>query len=152
MQDAFVTMLALLNGKIQEQQDTISELRSDVEHKESIIDDLKEDYRILDSRYSSLLQDREHYATSYERASRMLSEAQDRIVKLEQQLRAYHVQDPALQSKAESLMVERHKEFRLAEGAINKIGAIKEVRLITGWGLKESKDFVEAWFAKYPAA
>ena len=30
-------------------------------------------------------------------------------------------------------------------GSIGKIQAIKEVRTITGWGLKESKDEVDSW-------
>lgn len=34
--------------------------------------------------------------------------------------------------------------FRRGEGGyLNKIGMIKEVRTVTGWGLKDSKDFVE---------
>jgi len=34
--------------------------------------------------------------------------------------------------------------FRRGEnGYLNKIGMIKEVRTLTGWGLKDAKDFVE---------
>jgi hypothetical protein len=33
---------------------------------------------------------------------------------------------------------------RESNGYLNKIGMIKEVRTLTGWGLKDSKDFVEA--------
>ena len=35
--------------------------------------------------------------------------------------------------------------FRRGEnGYLNKIGMIKEVRTLTGWGLKDAKDFIEA--------
>ena len=33
---------------------------------------------------------------------------------------------------------------RNSGGYLNKIAMIKEVRALTGWGLKDSKDFVEA--------
>jgi len=52
---------------------------------------------------------------------------------------------PAIAAAAPAAVVEEKTEFTvvlLAAGA-NKIGAIKEVRAITGLGLKEAKDLVE---------
>ena len=44
---------------------------------------------------------------------------------------------------ATTVLVKRGFEFVNA----HKIPAIKDVRALTGWGLKEAKDFVEAWVA-----
>lgn len=51
----------------------------------------------------------------------------------------------AAMSGAAGAVVEEKTEFNvvLAEIGANKIGVIKEIRAITGLGLKEAKDFVE---------
>ena len=52
---------------------------------------------------------------------------------------------PAAAAAAPAAAVEEKTEFTvvLLEAGANKIGAIKEVRAITGLGLKEAKDLVE---------
>jgi len=52
---------------------------------------------------------------------------------------------PAAAAAAPAAAAEEKTEFTvmLLEAGANKIGAIKEVRAITGLGLKESKDLVE---------
>ena len=52
---------------------------------------------------------------------------------------------PAVAAAAPAAAVEEKTEFTvvLLEAGANKIGAIKEVRAITGLGLKEAKDLVE---------
>src|SRR5579883_353861 len=52
---------------------------------------------------------------------------------------------PAAGAAAPAAAAEEKTEFNviLVEGGANKIGAIKEVRAITGLGLKEAKDLVE---------
>jgi large subunit ribosomal protein L7/L12 len=52
---------------------------------------------------------------------------------------------PAAGAAAAAAPVEEKTEFTvvLVEAGANKIGAIKEVRAITGLGLKEAKDLVE---------
>ena len=52
---------------------------------------------------------------------------------------------PAAGAAAAAAPAEEKTEFTvvLVEGGANKIGAIKEVRAITGLGLKEAKDLVE---------
>jgi large subunit ribosomal protein L7/L12 len=52
---------------------------------------------------------------------------------------------PAAGGAAPAAAAEEKTEFNviLLEGGANKIGAIKEVRAITGLGLKEAKDLVE---------
>ena len=53
--------------------------------------------------------------------------------------------DPAMAPMAAGPAPEEQTEFTvvLAEAGANKIGVIKEVRAITGLGLKEAKDLVE---------
>ncbi|HVW21838.1 MAG TPA: 50S ribosomal protein L7/L12 [Opitutaceae bacterium] len=52
---------------------------------------------------------------------------------------------PAAAGAAPAAAAEEKTEFNvvLVDGGANKIGAIKEVRAITGLGLKEAKDLVE---------
>lgn len=53
---------------------------------------------------------------------------------------------PVMMAAAPGAVVEEKDSFDvvLEDGGANKIGVIKEVRAITGLGLKEAKDLVEA--------
>lgn len=63
-------------------------------------------------------------------------------VEIEEPAPAYPIYTPPpVQTRIPAV---REAFTRNAAGYLNKIAMIKEVRTLTGWGLKDSKDFVEA--------
>jgi len=80
-----------------------------------------------------------------------LHEARAEIDKLNLKIRSMLAQDPAVQQIASDYMRNEGQHLRFYSGKtpdqFNKIGCIKAVREKTGWGLRDSKDFVEAWMA-----
>ena len=77
-------------------------------------------------------------------------EAADLVKKLEEKWGVSAAAAPVMMAAgggaAAAAPVEEKTEFSvvLAEAGANKIGVIKEVRAVTGLGLKEAKDLVEA--------
>lgn len=123
MNDDFVSLLALLNDKIQSQAQEIKNLNDRIYRMEddtSSVRYLRED---LEYARNEVERYRNLYNTTY---------AENQRLKLE---------NPKVKEDLESYMV-REGDTLLRQG--NKIACIKEVRNLTGWGLKESKDYVEA--------
>lgn len=79
---------------------------------------------------------------------------------LRQELIPYRSASSALKDQASNYMEETGQHIVYTElapyvlkdqiGQPNKIGMIKGVRELTKWGLKESKDFVNAWLEAHP--
>lgn len=83
-----------------------------------------------------------------------LDRTRAQVVELENQLRAFRTQDPAIRQKAADYMATTGHTLRSTypgcEHQFDKIGCIKVVREITGFGLKDAKDFVENWATNNP--
>lgn len=79
---------------------------------------------------------------------------EDKVTMLESELRSLRSQSPALRQKGLDYMATTGKNLRSdypgEEHRFSKIGAIKAVREVTGFGLKEAKDLVEAYMADHP--
>lgn len=79
---------------------------------------------------------------------------EEKVIELENQLRDLRTRDPATRQKGFDYMAEHGQYLRSQypgeEHRFDKIGCIKVVREITGLGLKDSKDLVEAWMADHP--
>lgn len=79
---------------------------------------------------------------------------EDKVYRLEQDLKELRLQDPATRERGNAYMATIGRTLRSTypgeEHRFSKIEAVKGVREITGFGLKESKDLVEAWMAAHP--
>ena len=123
MEDQFVTLLAILNTKIQDQAQTIRDQQDRIYDLEG---------RTTDTRW--LKED-------LERAREESSNLRTQVYNLQAECQRLRLENPKVKEDLESYMT-REGDTLIRQGS--KIAAIKGVREITGWGLKESKDYVEA--------
>ncbi len=89
--------------------------------------------------HDRLVEDRDYYMNALSKANQELQTALE-------SLRQYKLGDPSIRSKADAFMA-AHPEMHDMTVRIN---CIKEVRQLTGWGLKETKDYVEAYVKEHP--
>lgn len=116
MNDNFVTLLAVLNDKIKDLNGRIYSMEDNSHSVRYLREDL-EYARNEVERYRNL------WNATYAENQRLKAES------------------PKTQQDLESFMAEKGDAMIKRN---EKIACIKEVRNITGWGLKESKDYVEA--------
>jgi predicted RNase H-like nuclease (RuvC/YqgF family) len=130
--DPFVTMLAILNSKIQAQADRISFLEDEHADLEMRFQSKCEDYA------ADLAGSRQEIETLrgdlrwYKSHADLLQRELDKI----------RLNDPEVKEKLATFMKEKG-ETLLHDG--QKIECIKQIRILTGFGLKEAKDFVEQY-------
>ena len=83
----------------------------------------------------------------------LLHRSVDSLSKSNQELQAtvreYRLNDPATKALADQFMESEEGQEFCRNG--QKIALIKQVRTLTSWGLRESKDYVEAWIEKAEA-
>lgn len=89
--------------------------------------------------YDRVVEDREYYMNA-------LSKANEDLQTALAELRQYKLGDPSIKGKADAFMAS-HPELH---DMTHRIACIKEVRSLTGWGLKEAKDYVEAYVKDHP--
>lgn len=115
----------------------------DADHR-NIVADLQEQIAVLKEKNNSL---NRHLAEMYEdqnAASQRVVELHAKISNMEKELREYKSNDPNLEAKAIAYMEDKG-QHNITDGFVNHIANIKEVRTLTGWHLKETKDFCEEW-------
>lgn len=156
--DDFCTLLNLLNAKIQEQASRIETLEERENLRER--EDLREQVADLKEDLDNLRSDREWWVDRQTSTQSLLDEANRQMASLREKLYQYQVKDPSIGEKAETWMREhaklpeyQHTTVSLSDPSHsktepNKIAMIKQVRELTGWGLKDAKDFVEAWLKR----
>lgn len=144
----FDTMVRILSdritvqsGLIENLEDQLADKRQDCDHLRDTCDSLRDDVRVLqaDLNYARAQLTSSHSTSQVER---------DRIYNMQTELSRYRFNDPVFSGKAQEWMEKNHLPFKYEAGGWNKIALIKEVRSITGWGLKDSKDYVEMWLEK----
>ena len=141
MQD-FITMLSLLSAKLVEQQECLTGRDRTITDMEDQIDGLR----------TTLARREENHAHSMEEMERKYWEERTRAGDLQLKLNEALRLAPDVDAKAESYMQTTGQHLTIqVDGKLvpAKIEAIKGVRYLTGWGLKEAKDYVEEWFAKH---
>lgn len=116
-------------------------------------DDLRNDRYELTDIITSLRNENDDLQNRLNASEHDLHEAQAEIDKLNLKIRSGLAQDPVMRQIASDYMRNEGQYLRHAFSPetvpqLNKIGCIKAVREKTGWGLKDSKDFVEAWIAE----
>ncbi len=91
--------------------------------------------------YDRMVEDRDYYMNALSKANQELQTALA-------ELRQYKVSDPGIKGKADTFMADNPHLHDMS----CRISCIKEVRQLTGWGLKETKDYVEAYVKEHPSA
>jgi hypothetical protein len=143
MQD-FIKMLSVLSAMLVEQQESLEGHRRTIIDREAEIDDLKltiKDTKLLYERIDEL----SHSSDLWEKRYWDEHTRHDALARTLADMRA---NDPTAIPKAMNYMETTGQFLKYEDGSPNKLGTIKEVRLLTGWGLKETKDWVLGWLAK----
>ncbi len=130
--DPFVALLALLNTKITAQSEVIVQLTEDDRASQRRTEDLQYDNHSLRSQVERLTSQMRSFESYKVRCEQLECEVRE--------LRYGALSVPVYERLNNYMKAEGCKQ--LADG--NKIAAIKGVREVTGWGLKESKDYVES--------
>lgn len=142
--DTFVAMLAMLTAKMVEQDEKVQSLTMQIADRDDQIDDLRDRMDRKERDYSHSLKGwKEKYYEEHNRAMGLQTE-------LNLALRT----DPKVDEKAAAFMSEKGCNYTMdymGDTVPDRIRCIKELRTITAWGLKEAKDYVEAWFNKREA-
>jgi predicted nucleic acid-binding Zn-ribbon protein len=148
--DDFCTMLDVLNRKLQEKNEEVSSLRdrfADLDDK--LIDKGAEICRLKDDKQR--LQDEvitlRNRCGDYNANETDNRWYRDQYNRLTAELAAYREKDPEIPTKANEFM-QKIGIGLMRQGL--KIQCIKEVRSITHWGLKETKDYVEDYMKGLP--
>jgi hypothetical protein len=138
--DPFVIMVGLLNSKIQELADQLDASRTlldDARHERGRTEDLEHDLR-------SAKGEAEYYRKQFNQTCEDHEKLRVSNNALQMELYKYRANDPSIIDRAQAFMLKEGGSL-MQQG--QKIQCIKEIRTITSWGLKEAKDYVEAWKA-----
>lgn len=142
-----VIVISALSATIVELNNEVSLLREMCDGQSHLLDmgelKLREHEKTIRSLQESL-----DYANPLQRR------LEDKVYSLENELRNLRSQDPATRQKGFDYMASTGKDLRSTypgqEHRFDKIGCIKVVREMTGFGLKEAKDLVEDWMRDHP--
>ena len=132
--DPFVVMSLIYSQKLADLKALNKELRSSIQDYSSDLLDLAYKFKDKDDQIDYL----NRLVKQHENT---ISDLRSNNYELEAQLKKYALNDPEVKQRAYDYMVAEGTELWQTG---SKIQAIKEVRLKTGWGLKDAKDFVEA--------
>lgn len=158
--DTFVLVVAALSEKLVQKENEISDLltynqqqRQELEDTERTISDLRQECQEMwDAREENrTLNDRISYISSklesYEYMRTQNAELYQRVRTLENENYKLRFGGATPEETATAYM----KDQGVAEWSSNRIGVIKNVRQITHWGLKEAKDWCDAYVQPQPA-
>lgn len=131
-----IAVLDTLGEKIENQQATSEEEYAQLSER---ITELEEELRELkDSK-----KEQDSQLSFYKAESIRLAGELARLKTAAQELKVMEAQP-----KAEAFMKEKGQNNLMEGGKVNMIDNVKEVRLLTGWGLKETKEWIEEWLRK----
>jgi cell division protein FtsB len=150
--DTFVLVVAALSEKLVQKENQVCELQAHIEADHAEMDNMQR--TITDLR----VQAEEQYDLRAER-----NRLEDKVYSLESKVRNQDYLEAECTRLKEELLTlkfgpgdahQRVRNYMLKEGggvwaANNKILCIKGVKEVTGWGLKEAKDYVEEWGPRY---
>lgn len=148
----FDTMVRILTDRIAVLNTTVSDLEDSIQDKNCAITDL--DDQLVETRATlrAVQEDRSYYEERVRILNSELASLRKSFYDQNADLMKYRLSDTTLVGKADEWMKANHQTCIHVDGVLkgkhDRIKMIKEVRQILGWGLKESKDYVEAWLAK----
>lgn len=155
--DSFVMMVALMSEKMVQQERVIVDLNTHISDDHAHMDDmqrtitsLKEEREELWARCDTLsnqVRNLAQQSESFDYLKRNHDELYVQVRKLQVENARLMYGGNSPEETANAYM-KAHGVSRWNDENLGKIGTIKVVREITGWGLKETKDFCEAYMAR----
>jgi len=156
--DTFVLVVAALSEKMVQKENECVELRDHIASDHASMDDMQRtitDLRVQCERLQDKADDVDYFRTRYQDMSHKMEGyehlrsqnaelwEQVRVLKMENHKLRYGGQTP--EETANNYMLSQGRQV-WERG--DRIQCIKEVREVSGWGLKETKDWCEAYIAR----
>lgn len=142
--DTFVLVVAAMSEKMVEQERTIMELSDHIRGDHEAMDDMQRTITGLRESLSLISANNENFDYMKRRADELYEQV--RNLTIENARLKYGGNTPEETARA---YMKAHGVDKWNNPNLGKIGTIKVVREITGWGLKETKDFCEAYMDRH---
>lgn len=156
--DTFVLVVAALSDKLVEKETEIAEMVAHITRDHATMDEMQERNTHLSNQVDTMYDLREENRSLRSQVTSLRGKAENYDY-LSSQNNELHAQVRKLQTEIHKLTYggqtpeETANAYMLAQGVSKwlegeRIGTIKVVREVTGWGLKEAKDFCDAYMAR----
>lgn len=161
--DTFVLVVAALSEKLVQKENECFELKAHISADHAEMDEMQRTITDLRTQAESRYDELDELRVSNSNLSQDKWRLENQVYDLEGRVRNSDYLNAEVTRLKEELLTLKYgvgdpearvRNFMLKEGGKlwsegNKIACIKGVRECTGWGLKESKDYSEAWGPKY---
>lgn len=161
--DTFVLVVAALSEKLVEKERMCVELADHIKEDHAHMDDMQRTITDLRAQSESKYDEMDELRVRNENLSNDKYRLENRVYDMEAKLRNQdYIEAENARMKEELLTLKygvggpdtRVRNFMLKEGGKlwsegKKIECIKGVKMCTGWGLKEAKDYSEEWGPRY---
>lgn len=140
-----MTVLSVLGEKVQTLR---AEMLSETAEQRNTIYDLEDQIQALKSKNMDLNDQLAGLSSDLDWYRKTEGEMRERAFKAESELRLFKAAFTDNKDKAAAYMMEKGQYIYQKEPhntKLDNVHNIKTVRELTGWGLKDSKDFCEAW-------